>query len=240
MPNKPMSVSPVYGEDESGQQVLVDLDVSTGAHAGAVDRSGHVRDWQFDYQEDSEGRLHHIFQDVELESEQDPLSFNEDAYIDALLESNPLIREAQAWANENLPGPVLDQYNDAIDNGDLKQLNEAIEWLVSEYQSAAPTEEVQEVEEESEVDDLSEEEQEILDKTVDLLSQQEPEGEYVADQWQDAVHQAEESGDETYAMVAAATAAFHAGDVTAEEAINYCLQNTDLKDLARVYKHLAS
>ena len=99
-------------------------------------------------------------------------------------------------------------------------------------------EEVQEVEEDSEVEELSEQEQEILDKTVDLLSQQEAEGEYVADQWQEVVHQAEAAGDETYAIVAAATAAFHSQDVTAEEAINYCLQTANLKDLARVYKHI--
>ena len=98
----------------------------------------------------------------------------------------------------------------------------------------------EEVDENEEVDELSEEETEILHKTVELLQQQEPEGEYVADEWQDAVQQAQESGDETYAMVAAATAAFHSGEISADDAIAYCLENANIKDLARVYKHIAN
>ena len=42
------------------------------------------------------------------------------------------------------------------------------------------------------MDELSEEETEILNKTVDLLEKQEPAGEQVAQEWQEAVEQAQE------------------------------------------------
>ena len=234
-----MTVNPVYTEDSEGRQVISDLEVSTG-RGDVVGRDGMDRGWQNDWIEDSEGRLHHVFENVELESDKG-IHFDEDAYVEALLESHSEFRQAQAWANENMPATLLERFNNAVDNGDLGELNEAVEWLISEYRSAAEAPpQMEETVEDQEMDELSEEETEILNKTVDLLEQQEPAGEEVAGQWQDAVEQAQDSGDETYAMVAAATAAFHSGEVSAEDAVNYCLNNANLRDLARVYKHLAS
>ena len=238
MPDRGYTVNPVYTESETGEQVISDLQVST--RGDSVGRDGHVRDWQMDYIEDSEGRIHHVFENVELESDKG-IHFDEDAYVEALLESHSEFRQAQAWANENMPSALLEQFNNAIDNGDLGELNEAVEWLVNEYRSAAEAQpEMEETIEDPEMDELSEEETEILNKTVDLLEKQEPAGEEIAQDWQEAVEQAQEVGDDTFAMVAAATAAFHSGEVSAEDAVNYCLNNANLKDLARVYKHLAS
>ena len=240
MPNKPMTVSPVVTVNDQGQEVISDLSVSTG-HSG-VGRDGQVENWRFDYQEDSEGRIHHVFENVELERD-DGIHFDESEYIEALLESNPTIAVAQQWALDNLPEEWVNEYNQQIETGDLDELNKAVEWLLQQYsqrsttESDVPNQQMEEDYEDPEMDELSEEETEILNNAVDTLERQEAMPEY-ADDWQEQVEIAKQSGDETYAMVAAATSAFHSGEVTAEEAIDFCLTNCDLKELARVYQHL--
>jgi len=44
----------------------------------------------------------------------------------------------------------------------------------------------------------------------------------------------------TASAVAAATAAFHAGEVSAEEALSWLTQTYDIRDLQRVYNYLES
>lgn len=240
MPDQGFTIEPVYLENDQGQQVLSDMSVRATADRG-VGRDGQVRDWQFDYQEDSEGRIHHLFQDAELQSErQDGNSFDEASYIDALIEANPDITEAQQWAVDNLPEAWVEEYDKMIETGDLDELNKAVEWLLDQYanrEDASESEPQEDMEEMEEDDELSEEETEILNNVVESLQRQEARPEY-EDDWQEVVEQAEEAGDEAYALVAAATAAFHAGDVDADDAIAYCLENVPLKDLARVYKQM--
>jgi hypothetical protein len=65
-------------------------------------------------------------------------------------------------------------------------------------------------------------------------------GEEVAETWQEIVYQAEQAGDDTYAGIAAATASYHNGDVTAEEAIQFVFANYDLQDIARVYRQITN
>ena len=239
-----MQVSPVVTVNDQGQEVISDLSVST--NRPGVGRDGQVVNWQDDYVEDSEGRIHHMFENVELQSDRDDgIHFDEDAYVQALMDSNPDISKAQDWAVENLPEEWLDEYNKTIDTGNLDDLHKAVDWLMRQYGERTinepepdTTQNIEEDPEEPEMEELSEEETEILNNAVDNLERQEAMPEYVND-WQEQVELAQESGDETYAQVAAATAAFHAGQVTAEEAIDFCLSNCDLKDLARVYKMLS-
>ena len=242
MPNQPMTVSPVVTVNDQGQEVISDLSVST--NRPGIGRDGSTLNWQDDFIEDSEGRLVNWFADKELESDRDDgIHFDESEYIDALIESNPTISVAQQWAIDNLPEEWINEYNQQIESGSLDQLNQAVEWLLQQYsqrsttESDVPSQQVEEDTEDPEMEELSEEETEILNNAVDNLERQEAMPEYVND-WQEQVELAQESGDETYAQVAAATAAFHAGQVTAEEAIDFCLSNCDLKDLARVYKYL--
>ena len=242
MPDKGYTVSPVITVNERGEEVISDLSVSSG-HAAAVGRDGQVRDAELDYYEDEYGQMRHRFAGVELESEQqDSSSFDESAYIEAIYEANPELSTAQQWAENNLPEELLDYYNEAVESSDLADLHKAVEWLMQQYenrsqQEQAPTEPEQ-VEEDDEMENLSDEEKEVLSNAVEELEQQEPQGEYYAEQWQEAVEQAEAQGNETYAKVAAATAAFHAGEVSAEEAINFCLNECDLKELAKVYEYI--
>ena len=242
MPDKGYTVYPVYTENDQGQEVLTDMQVTSGNSRG-VGRDGQVIGHEDHYYENSQGQLIHKYRDVELESDRadQGVYFNEGEYIEALIEANPEIPVAQQWCLENLPAEWIDEYNRQIESGSLDEMNQAVEWLLEQYaQRQDPTSntpELEEMPEDPEMDELSEEETEILNNAVDELERQEAMPEYV-DDWQEQVDIANESGDTTYAMVAAATAAFHAGEVTADEAINYCLNNGNLKDLARVYKHL--
>ena len=238
MPDKAYTVSPVITINDQGQEVISDLSVSTG-HSADVGRDGQVRGVEFDYYEDNKGQIRHRFSEVELESErQSPSDFDESEYIGALLEANPTIADAQQWAEHNLPQEWVDDYNNKIESGDLDDLHKAVEWLLEQYENRSQNSEPEQVQEDDEMEDLSDEEKAVLAEAVENLQQSEAEGEDVAEQWQMAVELAEDSGDETYAMVAAATAAFHAGDISAEEAIDYCLNSCDLKELSRVYKYI--
>lgn len=245
MPDRAYTVSPVITEDEHGREVVTDFSVSSGRET-AVGRDGMVRDWENDYYEDEQGVMHHRFSETELQ--EDDNCFDEDQYIGALLESNPQIAVAQAWAEQNLPQEWLDEYNQQIESGSLDELHEALEWLLQQYAEHGDSEVTEATEEsESEEDndlegltfnDLSEEEQEEVQSVVSDLYEQEPLGTEVAEQWQHAAQEAETSGDTAFALVAAATAATHSGQMTSAEAVDYCLANVPINDLLRVYKHL--
>lgn len=237
MPDRAYTISPVISEDQYGREVVTDFSVDSGRES-AVGRDGQVRGWENDYYEDDQGVMHHRFSETELQ--EDDNTFDEDEYIGALLESNPVISDAIAWGTDNLPQEWLDQYNQQIDSGSLDDLHEALEWLLQQYAEHGNVAEVKDESEEEEsedltFDDLSEEEKEAVELVVSDLYVQEPQGTETADKWQYAAQEAEESGDTPYALVAAVTAAFHQGKMTSEEAVSYCIENVPMQELARVY-----
>lgn len=242
MPNQGYTVSPVYSETASGQEVITDFSLNTG-HDSAVGRDGMSKNWENDYIIDRYGNQHHVFENVELEDSV-PSGFDMDEYVDGLFTVNDQLQPALSWANGNLSPDIVQNLDAAFASGDLSEVNAAVDWLLNAYSQSTP-EQVQPkkpVEEDEpsdeEMENLSDEDKAVLAEAIEGLELNEPQGDAVAEQWQDAVEMAEDNGDMTYATVAAATAAFHSGEVTAEEAINYCLNNCDLKDLARVYGHL--
>ena len=241
MPNQGYQVDPVITVNDKGEEVISDLHVHTG-HASDIDHNGRDVGWQNDWHMDSVGKYHHVFEGVTLESEeQERSNFNEDQYVAALYEMNPDLQDAVAWCTDNLPEDLLDVYNKKIDSDSLSDLNEAVNFILDQYRNRPdpqPQAEDDEMPDDPELENLSEEETEILNEAVDMLEQQEAQGSEYAEEWQGAADSALESGNETYATVAAATASFHSGEVTAEEAIDYCLNNCDLKELAQVYQYL--
>ena len=243
MPNQPMTVHPVVQETADGQEYIADFAVNNAAPPG-VGRDGRDVGWENDWHMDSEGHYHHVFENVELESDiaDQGIYFDEDSYVDALLETNSEFRQAQAWATQNLSAQDLADFNDAVDNGNLEELNECVEWLIDEYKEAVGVpetfDEYSEAQEGAEMEELSEEENQVLEQTVEALMQQEPQGVDVSSQWLQASSQAHDSGDGTYALVAASVAAFHQGEMDAQTAIDYCFQHASPRELARVYKHL--
>lgn len=242
-PEQGFTVSPVVTETDSGE-VVTDFSVSQTAYLDS-------RGWEDDFVMDSEGQYRHIMQDVELEDESSPMSFNEGDYIDAIYESNPQLNAAIEWGGENLTQPELDSYNRAVESGSLDELNEAVQWILNRYEQegfAPPQTTTDEVEEQSgegeslldsdtieRVESLSDDEADYLTDVVDTLASNEPAGAEYAEQWENYAVQAEDAGDTCASFVAAMTAQYHAGSISAEEAIATAMNNFDLKDLQRVY-----
>ena len=77
-------------------------------------------------------------------------------------------------------------------------------------------------------------------KVIDDLMEQEPAGFEESEDWQDVCDHYQESGQEVHAAIAAATASFHAGEVSADDAINYILQNYNNEEVILAYQQMNS
>ena len=241
MPNRAVTVSPVYSEDESGNQQLADFTID-GGHVSDVGRDGQVRDWEFDYQEDSEGRIHHLFSDVELESDKadQGVHFDEEEYFGALIESTPQLRPAQDWASENLSDELLGWYNSQIDSQDISDVNNAITWLLDQYNQRSETEDYESESEPVEEPDneiLSDEESTQFAEVLDTLSVQEPAGMEQAYEWLEAAA-AHQKSDPVLSAVCQATADFHNSQASAEELIDALTSKFTPRQLAKAYQQI--
>lgn len=190
------------------------------------------------YREFQDGSIHHEFENVEI-NEDEPGDYNEDYYT-ALASTYPDLQEAIQWSSSHLPREAIEEYNNALDANNFERVNEVLEYIINSYRAQAGEPELQEQQTEEKTEDveLNEEEMQQFADIYDDFTQRDPGGEEQADYWQGVVEQAQESGDETYAAVAAATAAFHAGEVSAEEALSWLTQTYDIRDLQRVYNYL--
>ena len=215
------TVSPSYSE-ETGELTGFDVDGGYGGYRSS-DR---------DIVEFDDGSRHHVFEDASIQEEGE---FSTDDYFQTLLQSEPRIPDALAWAAENLPAQLITDYNQAVDFGDLDTINSTLEYILEQYGEDVYVEEDTELPEEDY--DLSEQDQAVVDAITEQLAQQEPLGEEIADEWQSV---ADSTEDPTYAGVAAATAAFHAGSLSAEEAISWVFENYNIRDIARVYQLINS
>jgi len=211
------------------------------------DNGGHYKDWQQDFVEDEKGKMHHVFESVQLEDDtQSALAYDDDAYIAALIEANPNLSAAQEWASNNLPIEQIEEFNAMINSPDLKDVNTAIERLIAQYEDEASNQVEQSTEEQSPEEDeepltyetLDDEEREIVDTAIENLSSNEALGSEVADAWTQASEQAAEAGDDCYAGIAAMTASFHHGEITADEAIRFVFDNYEFGDIVRVYSQI--
>ena len=189
-----------------------------------------------DYVEFNDGSIHHRFENVEVDEDL-PQDLSAE-YYDALASTYPELGDALQWAGQYLPRETITEYHQALENEDFLKVNETLEYIINNYRAAGDVPLVEEVENEEAPEDWTEEDQDELDSTVTQLYEAEPQGEEYADSWQAVVEQAQEAGDDTYAAIAAATAAFHSGEVSAEEAVNYVLSNFDIRDVERVYRQM--
>jgi hypothetical protein len=84
------------------------------------------------------GDYTNAFADVEIE-EDDSSAFQEDSYVDALVESvggRAQYNAMTEWAYQTQSPDVIEWFNSCIDSDDLNQLNQAIEWLANQYAEA--------------------------------------------------------------------------------------------------------
>ena len=213
-----MTVNPVW-TDDGEEQRITDFEVQTGPRL----RNGMSPEADSYFVEDEQGRFQ--FQEDDFSEEKDNgIHFNEDEYVQALLESDSRIPLALEWGKSALPAELIADFNDIINTGDIAEINENLDWLLTQYSEANPVEEVDEVE--PVTDDQFQE-------AYSGLIEQEPQGTELAFQYLQA---AEQSEDPVYRDVAMATAEFHRGQMTAEEAINVVLERHSIDDAARIYR----
>ena len=102
MHNRPgYTVEPVYEDSATGQQI-VDVQVRETAN-GAVGRDGQYQGWRDDYTSDAYGEPVYDPHIIDELAESPVVGFDEGEYIDALLDSNPLITPALEFAVDYMP-----------------------------------------------------------------------------------------------------------------------------------------
>ena len=169
--NQGVTVSPVIAEDSEGNQVLQDFtfDSQQGYNSDNYRYGGN----QNDIYEDSEGQLHHVMEDVELDEEED---FQSNYYEDVqgLVGGNDNYTAMLSWAESALGQDFCSDYDQAVGSADPARIEEAILNLWEIFSEAAGlTEESYETEEEYEVynpdqdDDNSFAEQEFVNEIFD-------------------------------------------------------------------------
>ena len=204
-----------------------------------------------DYVEFQNGEVHHRFENVEVNEDLQDSEYSDESYFETLSTLYPNIAQAVTWAADGgMSAEWSNDFNAALSAGDYEAVNVGLEQLLGMYDAnhgdrPSATEEFQnrEVEESEDeeplsVDDLSEDDQQAVAEAVETLQWTEPGGDEQAEYWQQAIAVAQQSGDDTYAGIAAATSAFHSGEVSASEAIDFVLSNYDIRDVARVYQAL--
>ena len=186
-----------------------------------------------------DGSIHHQFENVELNEDLSE-QYSVDDYWSDIISLDPDIPDAIQWASTNLAEEFITDFNAALDADNRHDVNQYLEMILSDYREASESgyEKSDEYESEDSDDEPVEYTEDDIQDAVDSLSQQEPLGEEYADDWQQAVHAYQDAGDEVAAAIAASVSAFHAGEVTAEDAINYVLQNYDMDAVARAYQAL--
>ena len=213
-------------------------------------QEGYHRSLDQEYVEFQDGSIHHRFENVEVNEDLQESEFSDEAYFEQLASLHPNVAQAVQWAaNGGMSAEWSQDFNAALEAGDYQAVNVGLEQLLGmydanfgdrpsaseEFNQNRPQDESED-EEPLSVDDLSEDDQQVVNEAVQELQWQEPGGDEQAEYWEQVVAQGQEAGDSAYAGIAAATAAFHAGEVSAQDAINFVLSNYDIRDVARVYQ----
>jgi hypothetical protein len=208
------TITPVANDEGN----IVDFNINEGPDG--------YRSSDRDYVELNDG-IHHVFENVSIE--EDPL----EDYYETLAASDSRIPGAIAWAADNMSPEFINTFNSALDNDDVDTINEYLEFLLNQY----PGDEYNNSDEEYvEDEDLTDDESEELTSVIEELVGNEPQGEEVALAWQEWSEQAAANGNEVAAGIAAATAAFNAGECDAETAIQFVLDNYSIRDIEQAYR----
>ena len=233
--------TPDITTDDATGDVVTGFSVNSDRQ-GVLDNKGQVVGMDGDYYEDEYGQTHHHFEDVEITDDYDADEYNDSEYIAALHESVPGLAEAVEWCAEGFTADEAEWYNEMIDSDDPDDLHEAIDYLLTKWMEAALDEEMEaDANEEGEDIDESEwstEQSEQLVAVSESLMATEPGGYEQAEYWQEFCDSAAAAGDEVLAGVAAATACFHDGEITAEEAIEYVIQNFPPNEVERAWNYI--
>ena len=164
MPSRGMECHPIAsGDDAFAPNGEIQLEVSHTS--GNSNRSGGYEGAENDYAYDESTDQYHFVGVSDEQMSVDPHSsgFNEEAYLNAMVEADPVISEAIQWGTKNLPAELIDQYNEVIENtDDLEELHKAVNWIVDTYNASA--QQVSELNPEPEAQQFSQPEEEEADE----------------------------------------------------------------------------
>ena len=240
--NRGYVVTPEIGMNDDGTEYVADYSVSTPGHS-------QPNTEQF-YEEDNNGDL--VFDEEQFDAElqeydSEEVEYDPDQeYVDAIHDLFPNAAALLAIAADEYSQEDVEAYNKALDEGDwsvvipfLEQITKDFGHLATDTKAVEDSYESEESDEEEEegedyLDQWTEEEYEILNEEVQPLLMQEADSSHV-DHWQD---EANNATDPVYQGIAAATAAFHAREVSAQEAINYVLENYPKDEVISIYRSI--
>ena len=171
--NQGVTITPVISEDAEGNSVLQDFsfDSQQGYNSDNYRYGGNERD----IYEDSEGNLHHVMEDVELDEQED---FRSDYYEDVqgLVGGQENYAAMMSWAQFSLGPEFCSEYDQAVESEDPARIEEAILdlWEMFSQASGATSEPFEPDEEYSEYDPAEAvDEQELVADILDSVGGEE-------------------------------------------------------------------
>jgi len=219
-----ITITPNISESSNGE-VLTGFTAkpSPHLHHGMIDPNNS------DYIETDKGDFKHVMSETELSTENDPY----EQYFDAVIESKPNVREALEWAAGHYPEDFTEKYNKALHGNDLDTFNEYLDKIVNDFEASGEKVEVSEEEPKELEDELSAEDTKLFDNIVSQALSEEPQGEEQADKVDNLAREYLAKGNECGAAILAANAAFDRGSMTAEQAIEYVIDNYDIQEIKK-------
>lgn len=221
----PMSFTPSYEEDATGQQVF------TGN--GTLSTNGRAGIYETPYEEDQlTGDRRYLIeeQDFQQDAEYQP---TED-YADTVLEVYPDLPDALAWAANNLDPITAQSFNEAVDGGDPDDYMPLLEALLEEYYASEGIEDDDDSDAYEPEEDVSEEE---LNEVVSELAESEPLGQQVAMPYLEMAVQYQ-SSHPCLSDICALTARFHNNEIEYGEAMDSLVAKYPLSELKKYYTYL--
>ena len=214
-----MEVTPVLSYNEDGSEFVSDFAVDDYERGSEINTAeyANIPDGP-DYYEDA---------DTDAE------------YVNALMQLNPEIPDAIAWANATQSDEWIEQYNAAMDSDDYGELNAALDELLTLYANAEEydPEEVDDSGEECEEEPLTDEAEEYAREVIADLSQAEPD--FVESlEMDELAEEALQAENPCLAEAAMLSAMFHREEITAEDALQHMFQNYSQEELLQVAEYL--
>ena len=201
--------------------------------AGSVSVGHTGGTYETPYVENEEtGERQYLISNQDLQQDGDYQPDNEAEYVSALTEAYPDLMDALAYARDNKTLDYINSFNQKIDTGDYGEYVPMIEELIAEFRSVTGTAPVEE-----ELTDEPVVSPEEIDAAIEPMLETEALGMETAYEWLSMAEQTRDSNP-TYSAVCAATAAFHDGSMTAEQAISSVLENYPINEVVKIYQYL--
>ena len=220
MPNCAMTYSPAVNDDGT-------YDVDNGYVS--VGRSGGQYETAY-IENDETGERQYLIEEQDLQLDGDYQLSVDEEYQQAIREVYPDIQDALEYALHNKTQEWIIDFNNKIDGGNFDEYVPLIEELMEEYRLTVPA-----PVDEEELTDAPEVTQEEIDAVIEPMLEAEPEGVESAYNW---LQPAEEyqSSNPVYSTVCSATAPFHDGSISAQEAISSVMENYPMDEEIQIYQ----